>query len=175
MDAAPAKYPSGIAERHGSAEPRRHASWLRLGILAAILAVALLGWLGGAPAPTVRAESAGARIAVTSPDRLRNGMFFETQVKVVAKRPIADAVIAVPHALWRDMTINTMIPAAAEEEDVEGEYRFRFGPLAAGEALSFKIDGQMNPARLGGSSGRVRLLDGEAEVVALPLSLEVIP
>ena len=170
-----ATYPQGIEERHGTAQGNRYASWWRLGILTLILVVALLGFLGGAPAPTVRATSDGASLAVTTPDRLRNGMFFETRMSAVAKRPIEDAVIAVPAAMWRDATVNTIIPAAAEEEFVDGEFRFHFGPLGVGERLGVKIDGQMNPPRFGSSSGRIRLLDGEAEVVAVPVTLKVIP
>ncbi len=170
-----ATYPQGIDESHCAPGGHRHASWWRLGILALILGVALLGFLGGAPAPTLRAASPAATLAVTSPDRLRNGIFFETRISALAKRPIEDAVIAVPAALWRDITINTMIPAAAEEEFVGGEFRFHFGPLRPGEQLGLKIDGQMNPARLGSSGGRIRLLDGESEVIALPIELKVIP
>lgn len=170
-----AAYPQGIEERHGTADGNRHASWWRLGILLLVLGVALSGLLGGAPAPTKRAASAAASLAVTSPDRLRNGMFFETRISAVAKRPIGDAVIAVPAAMWRDMTVNTMIPAAAEEEFVDGEFRFHFGPLGAGDTLGVKIDGQINPPRLGGGKGRIRLLDGDAEIVALPVTLQVIP
>lgn len=170
-----ATYPQGIEERHGTAQGNRHASWWRLGILASIIAVALFGFFGGAPAPTVRAASVGANLAVSSPDRLRNGMFFETRISAVARRPIADAVIAVPAAMWRDMTINSMIPAPVEEEFVAGEFRFHFGPLGAGERLGLKIDGQVNPPRYSSSAGRIRLLDGEVEVVALPVTLKVIP
>ena len=169
------EFPQGVSEHHATRAGLRHASWWRLGILAAILGAALLGLLGGAPAPTLRSASAGASLAVTTPDRLRNGMFFETRMSAVAKRPIRDAVIAVPAAMWRDVTINTMMPAPAEEEFVDGEFRLHFGPLGAGETLGIKIDGQMNPPRFGSSSGRIRLLDGEAEVVALPVKLRVIP
>ena len=168
-------YPQGISDHHGQPRLARRASWWRLGILAAILLVALSGLLGGAPAPTMRAAAAGAELAVTTPDRLRNGMFFETRVAAVAKRPIDDAVIAIPAVMWRDLTINTLIPGPAEEEFVDGEFRFHFGPLAAGQRLGVKIDGQMNPARLGSSTGRIRLLDGEVEVAALPVTLQVIP
>lgn len=170
-----ADYPQGIEERHGTAQANRHASWWRLGILAAILVVALSGFLGGAPAPTLRATTNGATFAVTTPDRLRNGMLFETRIAAEAKRPIEDAVIAIPAAMWRDVTVNTLIPAPAEEEFVDGEFRFHFGRLEAGEKLGFKIDGQINPPRLGRSSGRLRLLDGEVEIVTLPISLKVIP
>ena len=168
-------YPQGIYERHASSASNRHASWWRLGILVLILGVALSGILGGAPAPTVRAASDAASIAVTTPDRLRNGMFFETRIAATATRPIADAVVAIPAALWRDATINTMIPAPTEEAFVDGEFRFHFGPLDAGETVAFKIDGQMNPPRFSGAGGRIRLLDGDAERVAVPVTLKVIP
>lgn len=170
-----AEYPQGIIESHGTAVGNHHASWWRLGILAVILAVALSGLLGGAPAPTKRAASAGASLAVTTPDRLRNGMFFETRISAEAKRPIGDAVIAIPAVLWRDLTINTLFPGPAEEKYVDGEFRFHFGPLGVGETLGVKIDGQMNPPRFSSSSGRIRLLDGETEIVALPVTLTVIP
>jgi len=168
-------YPQGIDESHCAPGGHRHATWWRLGILAVILGIALLGFLGGAPAPTLRAERPAASLSVTSPDVLRNGMFFETRMSALARRPIKDAVIAVPATLWRDITINTMIPAAAEEEMVDGEFRFHFGPLDAGERLAVKVDGQVNPPRYGRSGGRIRLLDGEAEMVAVPVSLRVIP
>ena len=116
-----------------------------------------------------------ATLAVTTPDRLRNGMLFETRISAQAKRPIEDAVIAIPSAMWRDMTVNTMVPAPAEEEFVAGEFRFHFGPLEPGETLTLKVDGQVNPPRYSSSSGRLRLLDGEAELAVLPLSLKVIP
>ena len=170
-----ASYPQGIEEQHGTAPHHRYASWWRLGILALILGVALSGLLGGAPAPTMRAAGDGASLTLTTPERLRNGMFFETRLTVEAKRPIADAVIAIPPSLWRDLTINTFIPAPTKEEFVDGEYRFHFGPVEAGEPLGVKIDGQINPARWGSSSGRIRLFDGEAEVVALPVELKVMP
>jgi hypothetical protein len=168
-------YPEGISERHKSGESNRHVIWWRAGLIALLLVAALVGLLGGAPAPTARATNAAATLAVTTPDRLRNGMLFETRVSALARRSIADAVIALPAGMWRDITVNSMIPAPSEEEFVEGEYRFHFGPLAAGEALTLKIDGQVNPPRYSSSRGRLRLLDGEAELTAVPVSLTVIP
>lgn len=168
-------YPQGIEAHHGAKRGVRHATWWRLGILVAILGVALLGFVGGGRSPTLRASSPAASLAVTSPARLRNGMFFETRIAAMAKAPIGDAVIAIPAAMWRDTTVNTLVPAATEEEYVDGEYRFHFGPLDAGERLGFKIDGQLNAPRYGSTRGRLRLLDGTRELAAVPVSLTVIP
>ena len=168
-------YPQGLGERHATRAANRHASWWRIAPLSLVLLAALFGLLGGAPAPTLRTGNAAATLAVTTPDLLRNGMFFETRIAAVARAPIDDAVIAIPAALWRDATVNTLIPAATEEEFVDGEFRFHFGPRATGETLGMKIDGQMNPPRFTGASGRLRLLDGDREIAAVPLSLKVIP
>jgi hypothetical protein len=169
------QYPEGISARHASAGANRHASWWRLAPLALVVVAALSGWLGGAPASTRRVTSAAATFAVTTPDRLRNGMLFETRISAVAKRGIGDAVIAIPAEMWRDVTINGVVPEPVDEEFAGGEFRLHFGPLGAGKTLGLKIDGQLNPPRFSTTSGRLRLLDGEAELAALPLSLKVIP
>ena len=84
-------------------------------------------------------------------------------------------LIAVPVGLWREATINTMVPAPTEEEQKDGEFRFHFGPMDAGETLEFKIDGQLNPPLFGVSRGAIRLLDDDAPLAAQPTRLEVLP
>lgn len=93
----------------------------------------------------------------------------------MARRPMADAVIAIPVRHWRDFTINTMIPAATEEEYKDGEFRFHFDRLEAGERLMFKVDGQVNPSHIGRDMGAIRLLDDEREVAVLPFGQTVLP
>ncbi len=110
-----------------------------------------------------------------SPTLLRNGVLFETRIEATARQPLADAVIAIPAELWRDFTINTMLPDAIEDDYVDGEYRFHFGPLQAGKTLRFKIDGQINPAHAGTTRGRIRLLDGMREVAAVGVEQTVLP
>ncbi|CCW19281.1 hypothetical protein EBBID32_36470 [Sphingobium indicum BiD32] len=58
------------------------------------------------------------------PDTLRNGMAFETIVEVTPRRPVGDLVIAMSDGLWREMTINTMMPAAGEESHKDASHRF---------------------------------------------------
>src|SRR3546814_13491978 len=82
---------------------------------------------------------------VKTPVIIRNGEFFETDLTLTAEAPLDDAVIAVTPALWHDMTVNTMIPAPAEESFKDGYFHFSYGPLDAGERLHVKIDGQINP------------------------------
>ena len=170
-------YPDGLAERHAGHGRLldRHANPLSFVVLGGILLIALLGLLGGGRSPVVRATAPAAVLTVKTPHTLRSGLFFETVVTVEATAPIADAVIAVPAALWRDQTINTQTPAPEKEEARDGTFRFHYGPLEAGERLDVKIDGQVNPPLTIGTSGAVVLLDGEREIARAPLTIRVLP
>ena len=168
-------YPDGIDPAH--AEPRGGAwrRWIAILLLAGLMLAALLGAFGGGKVRPLIVESPRARLEVATPRVIRNGEFFETRLRVVARQSIDKAVIAVDASLWRDMTINTMIPAPGEEQVKDGAFRFDYGPLKVGETLDIKIDGQINPPLFAGTRGRVAVLDGERELAATPLHITVLP
>lgn len=169
--------PDGIVDRH--AAPRRglraHANLVSLLVLGALMITAMTGWLAGSPTVGRQAAGPAATLTASIPERLRNGEFFEMRLTVTARQPIGDATIAIPPALWRDMTINSMIPAPSEEAFKGGAYRFRYGPLAAGETLTMKIDGQINPPLTVGTTGEVAVYDGDVRIVALPVHIRILP
>ena len=76
------------------------------------------------------------QLAVHTSEIIRNGEFFEMRISVEADEPIDELVIGVDEALWEDMTVNTMIPAATDEISADGEFRFTFAELEAGTASS---------------------------------------
>ena len=168
-------FPDGIEAEHCREARPAWTAWIRGALLGTLLLIALLGLLGGAPTGDVRATSAAADLRVHLPSPIRNGMFVETRIHIAARQPIGDAVVAIPAQLWLDTTINSLVPAATEEEYKDGEFRFHFGPLEPGERLLFKIDGQMNPPRFATTSGRIRLLDDERELAAAAVTVRVIP
>lgn len=136
---------------------------------------ALLGAFGGGKARSVVGDSAAATLEIHTPRVLRNGMFFETRIRMAAKAPVADAVIVVPASLWRDMTINTMIPAPSEEKAEKGAFRFSYGAMKPGDMLDIKIDGQVNPPLFAGNRGTIELHDGERMLVRAPVEITVLP
>ncbi|EQB14157.1 hypothetical protein RLDS_14635 [Sphingobium lactosutens DS20] len=167
------EFPDGISPRNfvGS----RAANPLPPLFLGAILLAGLAGLFGGKPDMTRRIDSADARLTVKAPTVIRNGMFFETLVEVRARRPVAQLVIAMSDPLWRQMTINTMIPAASEESYSDGAQRFTFARLDAGDTFRFKVDGQINPSLLIGNRGDITILDGERRLVSMPVTMKVLP
>lgn len=168
-------YPDGIDERHVRplAGWRRHASPLSLAVFGAVVALALVGLLGHERQWEARGGSTS--LTVHMPEIIRNGEFFELRVTVEAADPIGELVVGIDHALWEDMTVNTLIPAATDETSEDGEFRFTFAELAAGTPFLFKVDLQVNPDILGGNQGVVTVYDGEEELTRVDVQIAVLP
>jgi len=172
---ANAPYPEGIVDDHARpvAGWRRHASPASVVIFGAVVALALFGVLGHER--DWEATSGGARVTVHMPEVIRNGEFLEMRITVAAEEPIDQLVIGIDQALWEDITINTMIPAAADESSEDGEFRFTFAELAANTPFLFKVDAQINPDILGGNEGVVTVYDGDVALVETSIEYGVMP
>ena len=166
-------FPDGLSQRN--IDSRGGAGWLAPVLLTALMAAGLAGMFGGQPSPVKQVAGQAVTLKVTAPDLLRNGLIFETTIEVRARQPVNDLVIAVSDTLWRDMTINSMIPAASEESYENGFRRFSFGELKPGDVFRFKIDGQINPPLTGGTSGVIAVFDGERKLTSTPISMKVLP
>lgn len=168
--------PQGIEESHS-----RGRNWYRLANPASVLgiglflAAALAGVFGGQPHPTKILDVSAATVRYEFPDVLRNGEFFEMRIVVDARQPFSDLQIGVSSDYWRDLTINTMIPAASEEKSEKGVYLFSYGAVEAGDKLTIKFDGQINPPMFAGTSGQLILRDGERVLGSVPVELRVFP
>jgi len=53
--------------------------------------------------------------------------------------------------------------------------RWSYGPMKAGDSLTIKIDGQINPPLFAGTHGAFMVYDGTRKLGALPLSIRVFP
>ena len=170
-------FPDGLDESH--AEPlsglRAHASPLAFILLGGLVATAMTGILGGAPAPVTAVSGPAASLEVKLARPLRSGLFFETEIRVVARQDIAEPVIGIDATLWRDLTINSHIPAPADESFKDGQYRFEYAALRAGDTLEIKIDGQTNPPLIGHLTGAITLFDDDARLTETSVSIPVLP
>ena len=153
----------------------RYASPLALLILGGLLFAAWLGVAGGQPSPRTHTDFGIAKLSVKTPTVIRNGEFFETDIRLTAAARLEDATLGVDADLWRDMTINTMIPAPAEESYDAGEMRFSYGPLEAGQTLRVKIDGQINPPLFAGNKGAIAVYDGDRLIGRQQIAIRVLP
>ena len=168
--------PQGIEHKHiheaGGSIFRR---WpFGLAALALVLAPAFFGVYGSKA--TLADAGNDVRFSVKGPQRIRNGEFFEMIVTIEAQRRIEDAVVLVGASLFRDMTINTLLPDPSEHGFRSGSLEFRFGALGAGETLQVKLDGQVNPGHTpSANKGSIAVADGETTLATVGYALEVLP
>ena len=152
----------------------RHASPLSLLILSAVMALGLSGVLGK-PSPEKTTHGPHGELVVEMPAIVRNGDFFDTRIRVHADQRIGTLQLEVATELWREITVNSMIPAPSAESFHDGYFRFEFGSLEAGDAYLVKIDSQVNPRLLGDVQGQVRLLDAGRVVAEGRRVMKVLP
>lgn len=172
-----ASFPDGIDETHIGPFGRlhRHASPLAFILLGGLLVTAMTGTLGGAPAPVTLVRGPVADLEVKLARPLRSGLFFETHIRVVARRAITKPVIGVDATLWRDLTINSQVPTASDESFKDGQYRFAYPAMKAGDVLEIKIDGQTNPPLVGRIGGTLSLFDDDTRLAKSRFSVPVLP
>ncbi|MDQ4034534.1 MAG: hypothetical protein M3153_01265 [Chloroflexota bacterium] len=171
----PSAPPDGIGDEHSRpvASWQRHASPLALVVFGVVIVLALAGVFGRER--DWRAEANATRLNVHGPESIRNGEFFEMRVGVEADRAISELVIGVDQGLWEDMTVNTIIPTASEEEAIDGEFRFVFAELEPQTPFLLKLDLQVNPDIVGGNEGVITVYDGERVLAETPISIGVLP
>jgi hypothetical protein len=169
------RFPDGILDAHTRRASGLPAGFVALTLLGAMLLAALCGLLGGTPSTARSVRSGDAVLTIEHPEILRSGMFFETRVDFVARRSIGDAVIAMSPQLWRSITINSAMPQAKEEDYSGGLFRLHFGPLAAGQRVNLKLDAQINPDLVLGTSGQIAALDGDRILTTIPVETKVLP
>lgn len=169
------KPPDGIRDEHAKPHTglRKHASPATILVLGIFLAAAGFGAFG--KSGTVQGSSEGAALLVESPSRIRNGQLAEMRIHVRAEEPIDTLVIRVGTDLWKDMTVNTLLPAANEESMKDGDFEFTFGALPAGEDWMMKVSLQINPNLYGLNRGTIRVLDRDEELAAADVRIQVLP
>lgn len=168
-------WPDGIKHDHARRVEgwRRHASPLALVVFGVVIALGLTGVLGHER--TWSAAADGTTLTVEAPETIRNGEIFEMRISATSEGPLRQVAVGIDRALLADMTVNTLIPAATDEESAGDEYRFTFAPVDAGDTFLFKVDVQVNPDILGGNRGTITLYDGEERLVATAIEIRVLP
>lgn len=168
--------PQGIDDSHVyEVWWHKHASPASILLIGALLAAALLGLFGGQPHPVRYIATPAATVELQFPEILRNGEFFEMRATITTRRKFDDLRLAIDAHYWRDLTINTMIPAPSEEMSENGQFIFSYGPIESGQKVTLKFDGQINPSMFAGTNGHLKLMDGEKTVSVIPVALKVFP
>jgi hypothetical protein len=170
--------PAGLtAERNRDLQGRRHEPWIRRAVLVVFVAAIALGLanVAGQRASTSAAEGPAAELSVTAPAALRGGLLGQLEIRVEARRRIAQPRIALERGWLDGITINTVVPEAADQADDEGRLVLANGELPAGDSLTVRIAIQVNPTTLGEKPGGVALRDGATELARVERGVTVLP
>jgi hypothetical protein len=168
--------PQGIEHKHiHEAKGSIFRRWpFGLAALAIVLLPAFFGVYGSSS--TLTGIGPKVRFTVEGPGRIRNGEFFEIILSVEAQSQVEDAVVLIGASLFRDITINTLLPDPSEHGFRDSSFEFRFGRLGAGERLEVKLDAQINTNHTASANeGAIAIADGETLLATVDYAIEVLP
>lgn len=162
--------PDGLTlARHRDLVGRRGAIWVRRSALALLALVALLGALNvfGQKPETTTAETAGAKLSLYAPSRLRGGLIYEARFHVTARTDLKKATLVLDQGWAEGQSINTIEPSPIGETSVDGKLGFMLGDIPAGRSHVLYMQFQVNPTNVGHRSTGVSLYAGKRELLRI--------
>ena len=168
--------PLGL-DRRQHVERMSHSAWPRRVLIAVLVAACILALLNvfGQRAIVTRADGSAASLTVQSPERLRGGLVFTSQITVTAHQRISDLRVLLSGGWFRGMTFNGVVPQPNQQTSTADGVIFDYGSLDAGSALPFWISWQANPVTVGSRSQDVIVYDGNNTLVTMHRPLFVFP
>ena len=151
-----------VLKRDRDLEGRTKDIWVRRGLLGLVLALvvlALLNVFGQRPETTSSASSA-ATVTVTAPVHLRGGLLWGAHFDVLAHHSLKKAVLVLNKA-WLDNTqINTIEPSPVDETSKDGDLALTLGPITGGHHFDLYMEFQTNPTNVNRRIRTISLYDG---------------
>lgn len=171
--------PSGLAlDRHRDWAGRARYLWIKRVltiVLAGFLALALLN-VFGQRATARSVTGSGVTMTVTTPQRLRLGLVFQTQIDISADRPIQHPVVVLGRDWFDGYTLNSMTPSAGSELPRHGGVAFTYPRLAAGGTMTLWLEWSVNPTHVAWNTPQtIELLDGNRRLLADTVHVDVFP
>lgn len=100
---------------------------------------------------TWTAAAHGTTLTVEAPETIRNGEFFEMRISATSDGPFSQVAVGIDRALLADMTVNTMIPAATDEESAG---KRELGQMTPFELIVLMVIGDLgSPTRIRSARG----------------------
>jgi hypothetical protein len=144
-------------------------------VLVVFVLAAALNVFGQRPSTSL-ADGSVARLAVSTPHRLRGGLIFQTRVDVWARRPISKPTLVLGGGWFDGMTLNSYQPPATSQASRGGAVTFGYPRLSAGGHMTVWLEWSVNPTNLAWSrSEPVTLDDGDVRLVSVDPRLTVFP
>jgi hypothetical protein len=167
--------------RHRDLQGRRWGLgiWVHRSVVAVLVvfvALAASNQFGQQP-EAHEAVTAAAGLRVSTPERLRGGLIYQTRIDVIARQPIAHPTITLGAGWFDGMTLNSVQPGPeAQAGAAGGAVSFTYPALQAGQSLSVYLEWSANPTTVAWQRDLpVIVADGSRTLVSQSSSLTVFP
>jgi hypothetical protein len=170
--------PLGIDRaRHEELTGRKQYVWWRRVALALIAVIPVLGLANvfGQRSQTASAVNQNGTLQVTSPNSLRGGLIFTTEIVITPSRPLKDGKLYINQAWFENMTLNGLSPQPSNQSSQGAWQVWDFGPMSPGTAFTVWVSWQTNPTNIGSRAQVVSLYDGSNELMTIDRSVTIFP
>jgi hypothetical protein len=145
-----------------------------LSCIAALPALALLGFFGQQPSTTT-ASAPAATLSLSAPDALRGGLIYQVTITVTARGRLDDPRLVLSSGWFDGTTMNTVTPDPVSEAQREGGVALAYGSLLARQKLQVRMQFQVNPTDVAHRNLRVALFDGTRPVTTIRHTMRIWP
>jgi hypothetical protein len=164
-------------KRHRNLEGRRWFAPVRrvlLGLLTALLILALFNMFGQRPVTTGAATSA-AKLTVYAPSHLRSGLIYAARFHIHAYQDLKNATLVLDPGWAEGYTVNGVSPQPLSSGSRDGRQVYGFGHIPAGHSIIVFLSLQVNPTNIGHRSQNVELDDGSTKVLVVHRTVTIFP
>jgi hypothetical protein len=162
------------AHRDDPRRIERGFRWLVVTALTAFVVLGLANVFGQTPSET-RATGSGATLAVSAPDDLRGGLFFQGRFEVVGERDLVQPTLVLSPDWFDGIHVNTIEPEPTGTTPENGGVGLEYDRLPAGEVLTVYLELQVNPTTLGRRAQWVELRDGDRPLARIERPVTIFP
>ena len=168
---------SAIRDEYRDLQRRRTEPWIRRAFILLLFAIAVVALAGlfGQETKHTTVQSPAASMTLSSPTKVRGGLYFQTKITVVARQNLAAPKIVLNDGFFDGLTLNTSEPQPSQEINRNGRIAFDYDTLNAGQQLTLWLQYQVNPVTVGGRTQRVELDDGNTPVATIARDFRSFP
>jgi len=145
-----------------------------LSLLAVIPLLALLDFFGQKPLSS-QAANPRVRMTLSAPETLRGGLLFQSRIEIHALDRIAHPRLVLDEGWMEGMQVNSIEPAAGDEESRDGRVTLSYTTLEAGDVLKVWLQFEAAPTTVGPRSWGLELDDDLQPVAHIARQLTVLP
>lgn len=164
--------------RHRDLVGRRHEHWARriaVAVLVVFVALAAANAFGQAP-QTSTAASPAARMSVSTPSRIREGLIFQTRVDLTVARTVKKPTLVLSGGWFDGITLNSIEPVPTAQSPAGTGVAMAFPALAAGDHTIVWLQWSANPTNLAWQRGlQMQLRDGSNVLLTMHRTVTVFP